>query len=118
VKRLAGATPRIETISPQFMCLVAEMVSKIRRRVLSERAFDIFQPERGPWACPKCSGPGVLPATKIHPPELPLTMMQPIYFDSHLTSKFRKPGSGIRNRNRGAAFGTTQTTTGDNHEET
>jgi hypothetical protein len=32
----------METISPQFMWPVAEMASKILKRVLSARAFDIF----------------------------------------------------------------------------
>jgi hypothetical protein len=32
----------METISPPFMRLVAETASKILRRVLSARAFDIF----------------------------------------------------------------------------
>jgi len=32
----------METMSPQFMRLVAEIASKILRRVLSARAFDIF----------------------------------------------------------------------------
>src|SRR5258705_13665766 len=39
---VAGVTPPIETISPQFICLVAEIVSKILRRVSSARALDIF----------------------------------------------------------------------------
>src|SRR5260370_42000418 len=39
---VAGVTPRIETISPQFMWSFAEMASKILRRVSSARAFDIF----------------------------------------------------------------------------
>src|SRR6266566_5651157 len=39
---VAGVTPRIETMSPQFMWSVDEMASKILRRVWSARAFDIF----------------------------------------------------------------------------
>src|SRR5579862_7947249 len=39
---VAGVTPRRETISPQLMRGEAEMASKIRRRVSSARAFDIF----------------------------------------------------------------------------
>ena len=35
-------TPRIETISPQFMWSVAEIASKILSRVWSASALDIF----------------------------------------------------------------------------
>jgi hypothetical protein len=34
--------PRMETISPQFIRLAAEIAPKILRRVISAKAFDIF----------------------------------------------------------------------------
>src|SRR6266851_4625978 len=52
---VAGVTPRIETISPQFMRLAAEMASKILRRVSSAKAFDIFSTLERFIVHPKCS---------------------------------------------------------------
>src|ERR1700674_5378943 len=52
---VAGVTPRIETISPQVIRLVAEMASKILRRVSSARAFDIFSISERFMAYPQCN---------------------------------------------------------------
>jgi len=61
------------------------------------------------------SGPGrPTPAQDPTLRKLPLTTNDATdYFDSHLTSKIQKPGSGIRPATRGAAFGTRRQRTGD-----
>ncbi len=45
----------METIWPQFMRLVAEIASKILRRVLSARAFDIFSTSERSMVHLECS---------------------------------------------------------------
>lgn len=39
---VAGVIPRIETISPQLICLPREMASKMRKRVSSPSALEIL----------------------------------------------------------------------------
>src|SRR5260370_37235217 len=82
---VAGVTPRMETISPQFMRSVAEIASKILRRVLSARAFDIFSSSERFILNLECSEVVGLTATKQPGRSAPnVIKTATTYFDSHL----------------------------------
>src|SRR5438876_3296419 len=105
----------METISLQFMCCLAEIASKIRRRVWSARALDIFSiRERsiGFWKCIRAELPL---AIRIRAGDNATEKDATDYFDSHLNIEIQKAGRKARNLKE--AFRTKQTRTGDNHEE-
>src|SRR5580700_1286822 len=66
---VAGVTPRIETMLLHVMCSVAEMASKILRRVSSARAFDIFSISARSMEYSKCSEiiPSCASRNSLHP---------------------------------------------------
>src|SRR5438309_1897991 len=81
---VAGVTPRIETISPQFMWSVAEMASKILSRVWSARALDIFSTSERFIVDLECSEMDGFAAIEQNGHGREFHKTASVYFDIHL----------------------------------